>query len=120
MWDEVLQVDDINLKVENFHSTLKTKLDYFFPVKTVKVSTLDKKWMNPNLKALHRQVQREFFKNRKREKWKKLKSKFKRSKRKAVKSFYSNFISDLKQTDPRKWYMMEKQILQQYLMNIHP
>ena len=66
--------------------------------------------MNPSLKALHRQVQREFFKNRQSEKWKKLKGKFKRQKRRAVKSFYSKFVNDLKESDPGSWYKMAKRI----------
>ena len=96
--------------MHNFHTTLRSKLDQFFPEKIVRISTLDKKWMNPSLKALHRQVQREFFKNRQSKKWKKLKSKFKRKKRKAVKSFYSKFVNDLKVSDPGSWYKMAKRI----------
>ena len=66
--------------------------------------------MNPSLKALHRQVQREFFKNRQSSKWKKLKAKFKRGKRKVVKSFYSKFVNELKVSDPGKWYQMAKRV----------
>ena len=66
--------------------------------------------MNPSLKLLHRQVQREFFKNRQSKKWRKLKSKFKRKKRKAVKAFYSKFVHELKETDPGSWYKMAKRI----------
>ena len=109
-WNEVYQVSEIDLKVQNFHTTLRTKLEQFFPEKIVKISTLDKKWMNPSLKALHRQVQREFFKNRQSSKWKKLKAKFKRGKRKAVKSFYSKFVNELKVSDPGKWYQMAKRV----------
>ena len=60
--------------------------------------------MNPNLKQVHRAMQREFCKNRKSEKYKKLKIKFKKMKRKAIKKFYSNFITELKNTNPGKWY----------------
>ena len=75
-WKEALEVKGIDLKLSNFHSTLRNNLDKFFPQKTVKVFTLDKKLMNPGLKTLHRQVQREFFKHRQSQKWKKLKSRF--------------------------------------------
>ena len=109
-WEEVLNERAIDVKVKNFHTTLRNNLDKFFPEKTVKISTLDKKWMNPSLKVLHRQVQREFFKNRQSKKWKKLKSKFKKKKRKAVKLFYSKFVNELKETDPGRWYKMAKQI----------
>ena len=66
--------------------------------------------MNPSLKSLNRQVHREFFKNRQSKKWKKLRSKFKRKKRKAIKSFYSKFVNDLKESDPGNWYKMAKRI----------
>ena len=109
-WSEIFEANEIDLKVSNFHSILRSNLDIFFPQKTVKVSTLDKKWMNPGLKTLHRQVQREFFKHRQSKKWKKLKSRFKRKKRKAVKAFYSNFVHDLKESDPGSWYKMAKRL----------
>ena len=43
-------------------------------------------------------------------KYKKLKSKFKRLKRKSVKCLYSDFVFNLKQSDPAKWYQMAKKI----------
>ena len=39
-----------------------------------------------------------------------IKVKFKREKRKAVKSFYSIFVNELKTTNPGKWYGMAKRI----------
>ena len=66
--------------------------------------------MSPSLKQLHRQMQREFFRHRKSDKYKKLKSKFKKMKRRAVKSFYSDFVLELKHSDPGKWYAMAKKI----------
>ena len=109
-WDEVLKVKDANEKVDNFHQTLRVKLNKHFPTKTVKISNLDKKWFNPALKILHRKVQREFYKHRQSPKWKRMKNKFKKLKRKAVKNFYSKFISDLKLSEPGKWYRMAKKI----------
>ena len=66
--------------------------------------------MSPSLKQLHRKMQRELHHNRKSNKYKKLKSKFKRMKRKAVKTFYSEFVNELKSSDPAKWYSMAKKI----------
>ena len=79
-------------------------------LKKIKISSLDKKWMSPKLKLLHRKVQREYFKNRKSAKWKKLKKKFKQQKKAAVRTLYSNFVTELKNTNPGKWYKMAKQI----------
>ena len=66
--------------------------------------------MSPSLKQLHRKMQRELHINRKSNKYKKLKSKFKKMKRKAVKTFYSDFVNELKCSDPAKWYAMAKKI----------
>jgi hypothetical protein len=109
-WDDVLSESDVNVKVEKFHTYLRNLLDKHFPEKEIKISSLDKKWMSPNLKILHRRVQREFVKHRKSKKWRKLNKTFKRLKRKAIQSFYDNFVSDLKKTNPGKWYQMAKKI----------
>ena len=106
----MLEVSEIDLKVNNFHSTLRGKLNRIFPEKIIKISSLDKKWMNPDLKLLHRKVRRELFKNRQSPKWRKLKRKFKKLKRKAVQSFYSNFVTELNGSDPGKWYKMAHKI----------
>ena len=55
-------------------------------------------------------MQREYYKHRKSKKYKKLKSKFKKLKRNTVKTLYSSFVSDLKLTNPGKWYQMAKRI----------
>ena len=109
-WEEVFETLDVDSKVENFHNTILEKLNTFFPVKTTTISSLDKKWMSPELKQMQRRTQREFFKRRKSKKWKKLKKKFKILKRKTIQKFYKNFVEDLKQTDPSKWYGMAKRI----------
>ena len=101
---------DIDQKVKNFHNTIRIKLDEHFPEKTVMVSYLDKKWMTPQLKNLNRKIKREFYKNRKSPKWKKLKKKFKTLKRRTVQIFYSNFVSELKVGNPAKWYSMAKRL----------
>ena len=106
----VWQTDDIDGKVRTFDTVIRNALDKHFPEKSIKVSALDKKWMTPNLKQLHRKVQREFFRNRKSAKWKRLKLKFKKLKRKTIKSFHSKFVSELKTTNPGKWYSMAKRL----------
>ena len=85
-------------------------MDHYFPEKVTKVSNIDQKWMNPKLKSLQRKVQREFFKHRQSDKWRNLKRRFRRMKRKAIKSFHSNFVTELKQSNPSNWYKMAKKI----------
>ena len=55
-------------------------------------------------------MKREFYRNRKSVKWLKLKKKFKVLKKKTVQSFYSNFVSEMKLTNPGKWYTLAKRL----------
>ena len=74
----------------------------------VKINSIDKKWMTPVLKRLHRKMQKEYYRRRRSTKYKILKAKFMNLKRKAIKTFYSDFVSEMKNTDPGKWYAMAK------------
>ena len=109
-WDEVFLNKTVDEKVDLFHSFLRSNLDKYFPEKITKMSSFDKEWMSPELKQIHRAMQREFYKNRKSKKHKKLKSKFKKLKRNTVKTLFSGFVSDLKVTDPGRWYQMATKI----------
>ena len=109
-WSDVLQAESVDEKTSLFHNYILHLLNKHFPEKKVNMSSLDKKWMSPTLKTLHRRMQREFFKHNKRKKWRKLKSSYKKLKRKSVKSYFSNFVNELKATNPGKWYGMAKKI----------
>ena len=107
-WDEIFQNKSADEQAEIFHTYLRSQMDIYFPEKIIKMSNLDRKWMSPTLKILHRRMQREFFRHRKSEKFKRLKTKFKRMKRKSLRTFYSDFVTDLKLSDPGKWHKMAK------------
>ena len=109
-WDEIFESKTPDEQSEIFHCFVRQKLDLYFPEKIVKLSTLDRKWMSPSLKQLHRRMQRAFHRKRGGEKYRKLKSKFKKMKKNAIRSFYSDFVSELKCTNPGKWYSMAKRI----------
>ena len=109
-WENVLLEENLDLKVSNFHKTIVDICDKHFPTKTVKISNLDKKWITPELKTLSRKIKKEFFMHRKSTLWLKLKKDFKRKKRHAIKTFHTDFVTDLKASDPGKFYMMCKKI----------
>ena len=109
-WENVLNISNANEKVGNFHSYIRSLLDTHFPEKNVKISDLDKPWMSPELKRIHRRMQREYIKNRKSPKWKILKKKFKTRKKKAVRTFHTDFINDIKQSNPSKWFKIAKKL----------
>ena len=109
-WKALLETPDVNTKVQLFHTYIRYLLDKYFPLKYVTVSNLDKEWMNPELKSLLRKVQREFFKHGKSERYKHLKNKFRRQKRRSIKTFYSKFVNELKSAQPGKWFQMAKRL----------
>ena len=63
-WEEISSNQTPDKQTEIFHDFFMEKLDFYFPEKSVKISSLDKKWFTPNLKQLHRKMQRAFHRNR--------------------------------------------------------
>ena len=109
-WAAAFENKSADEQTDIFHAFLKDNLDKYFPEKVVKISSMDKKWMTPVLKRLHRKMQREYYHKRRSTKYKTLKAKFKKLKRKAIKTFYYDFVCEMKNTDPGKWYAMAKRI----------
>ena len=109
-WTEVLGEPNVNTKTQNFHRIITSLRDHHFKQKTVTMTNLDKRWMTPDLKNLHRRLKREFFRHRKSPKWKRLKLEFKRKKRHKIKLFHNNFVTELKATNPRQFYQMCKKV----------
>ena len=91
-WEDVLKSESVHEKTEVFHSYLRKLLDKYFPTKNVTFSNLDKYWMTPELKQLLRQVQKERISNGKGGKFKRLWSKFRKLKRRQVKTYYRDLI----------------------------
>ena len=58
-WEDVLENEDIDSKVERFHNFIRKTLDKHLPEKSVTISSLDKPWMTPEMKRLLRKVQQE-------------------------------------------------------------
>ena len=101
-WDEQFMNKSVDEKVFTFHTFLKTNLDKYLPEKVTQMSNIDRKWMSPQLKQLHRAMQREFYNQRRSKKYIKMRAKFRKLKRKSVKSYFASFVIDLKLTDPAK------------------
>ena len=97
-----------NEKVKKFHNYLNFMMDKHFPEKVVTISNLDKTFMTPNLKILHRKMQRELYKKGKTEKFKNMKRKFKRIKRMSVKNHFDKFVHNLKTSNTKRWFQQMK------------
>ena len=71
-WSEVSQCENPNDKAYNYHAYILNVLNKHLTEKTVNMTSLDKTWFTPSLKLKYNEMQREFFKNGKSCKWKKL------------------------------------------------
>jgi hypothetical protein len=109
-WQNITQEENVDIKTFNFHQTIIDICNKHFPEKTIKISNLDKKWMTPHLKNLSRKIKAEFYRHRKSPKWKLLKKEWKVKKINAVRQFHSKFVTDLKSTNPSKFYQMCKKV----------
>ena len=109
-WISVFEEENLDRKVENFHSIITDILERHFPEKHITISNLDKKWMTPNIKQLLRKVQSEYFHKGKSQKWRKLRSSYRKHKRKSVRAQFSNLVSQVKSTDKHQFYKKIKDI----------
>ena len=107
-WHELFKCSDINRKTEFFQNILLSKYHEFFPVKIMKVCAEDVAWISPELKQLDRK--REFFKNQQSELWTKLDTEFKEKFSSEKEIYYKNIVTDLKETNPGKWYSKIKRM----------
>ena len=62
------------------------------------------------VKQLDRLQNREFYKNHKSEKWKRLNAEFEQKCETEKKKYYANIVSDLKTSNPSKWYSKLKRM----------
>ena len=109
-WDILAPFHSPDDKLDTFTSSLFALIDEVAPVKEVKIASDDPPWMNCRIKTLIRRRNREFDKNRKSEKWKKLEKKVKQMSKSSKLNFAENFGSNLKDTDPRNWMKMMKKL----------
>ena len=87
---------------------LISKLDEVCPPQTMRISFQDKPFINKELKVISRRKQREYTKNGKSQKYKKLKIEFDAKYRIAAQKFMNKKVKDLKETQPGKAYSILK------------
>ena len=109
-WDEVLNVTTAHEKAVNLQNILLDKLNLYLPEKSSSFTSDDQPWFTHDLKQLLRSKQREYSKNRKSIKYLKLEKIFQTKCKEAKASYYKNIVSDLKESDPKKWYSKLKRM----------
>ena len=102
-WSHLETFSDVDEQLNTFTTEVFFMLDSVAPKKEVKVALNDPPWINSRIKTTIRQRNREFDKNAKSEKWKSLLAKTKQMIKKAKQNFSTNFIANLKDTDPATW-----------------
>ncbi|KAI8499835.1 hypothetical protein Bbelb_221520 [Branchiostoma belcheri] len=100
----VYRAETVDEKVETFNNIVHTMMDTCVPLKTSRIRSDDKPWMNNTIKAAIRERQTAFLKYGKTDRWKKLRNHIKRLIRKQRKKHYDRCIATLKKTNPRDWW----------------
>ena len=100
----------MDTKTDEYQKYMRELLDKHCPEKTISVTNLDKPWMNPQLKLILRQVQRERLRHGKGGKFKEQWAKYRRLKRARIRNFQQKFFQELKATNPSMWYQKIKQL----------
>ena len=109
-WNEIIQSECASEKASILQSMLSKSFHKFFPEKTLKVNSDDQPWISHKLKAMDRRRKREYYKNRKSDKWHKLDKDFKTNVKTAKKEFYKKMMSDLTSKNTSKWYSSLKRM----------
>ena len=109
-WMEIFTSKCAHRKAEIFQHTLTGAFERCFPLKTFKVCNDDSPWVTKSLKKLDRLRKREFFKNKKSQKWERLNEAFLKKAEEAKKTYYSNIVSDLKTSNVSQWYSKVKRM----------
>ena len=101
--DALPKTSDVDSQLKLFTTTVFTMLNAVAPEKEIKISLDDPPWMNTRIKTIIRRSNREYGKNAKSDKWRKLLRNSRSMVKRAKKSFSENFITHLKDTDPATW-----------------
>ena len=109
-WQEIYAAPDASSKAETLQNMVKQKLDEALPIKTLKLTSEDKPWVNKQIKDLDRKCKREFYKHQKSEKWATMRQQFYQKCKKAKEDYYEHTVEDLKNSNPNQWYTKVKRM----------
>ena len=93
---------------QQLQSSLFDKLNELCPLKTIKINSQDKPWINFELKSLKRRRMREWQKRGKTEKYKQVASEFETKYNKVAEKYINKKVDALKKTEPGKAFRILK------------
>ena len=94
---------------ESFNTDVKTAIDIHFPLKSVKIHPTDRPWMTSRIKQFILERRRAFHSHRN-GRWRELRTRVRDEIAAKKKAFYSEKLSYLKSTDPRKWWSLVRKL----------
>ncbi|XP_078594556.1 uncharacterized protein LOC144872371 [Branchiostoma floridae x Branchiostoma japonicum] len=100
---EVFTAHTAGEKCLALHETLQSKIDEFFPLKSIRLHHQDRPWMSPAIKSLIRARQQAFAREDLAT-WKLLRNKVQRKINDSKKSYYNNKIKALKKEHAAQWH----------------
>ena len=109
-WTQVTESGSIDEKAEVLHNLVMNKLDECCPEKTRRISSDDRPWYTEQLKRLDRKRRREFSKNRRSKKYKRIKKLYDQKVAIAKRKFKSKMIDDVMTAGDAQWYSKLKRI----------
>ena len=93
-----------------FEKILQDNLNFYCPLKTLKLGSQDKPWLNEELKKLHRLKSREYIRKGKSQKYKDLLNEFNTKYKAAALRYLNKNTEALKQTNPGQAYRILKRL----------
>ena len=109
-WNEVYRCTDAHEMAETFQNLVVGNYWRCFPEKSFKTCSDDEPWFSADLKKLDRQRRREFFKHKRSQKWVDMNKKFQEKCSIEKANYYEKIVSDLKESNPSKWYSKVKRM----------
>ncbi len=107
-WTEVLTVDDVSIKWDNYVSTTTQAYHHFFPTKEMTLHPCDVPWITPRIKRIMKQRNRAFHTDS--NLYRTLRNKVIREIRSAKKCFYPTKIHRLKEASVSQWFTKIKDL----------
>ena len=109
-WADIINLKSVDDKADALHSMVLSRLDEFCPEKKRKLSSDDCPWFTEQLKKLDRKKRREYNRNRRSQKYLRLKRIFDRKVLKEKKLFKSRMIDEVMNAHDSQWYSAFKRI----------
>ena len=109
-WHDIYSCTSAHEKAAKFQHILMDNFHRCFPIKTLKVCDDDQPWVSKGLKRLDRLRKREFYKHKQSEKWFVLNQQFEEKCEQEKEKYYTNIVSDLKDSNISQWYSKVKRM----------